>query len=747
MKINEFMETIEPLLLENISISWNLYHNFENPPDETKIEGKFNIGVFPAESIKFEENASAIFEIKNPFPDIKFENKQKNYSVTLPSHRILTASLEEEKVVFTFMPHGIKSLEGFPTNKPISWGKCTIIGDTDIKSKILKILIQILFVNQEFPRSRCDSCKGLKMLVGDSVSEHDAELFDHQLICYDCLQGAESFFINLSSKITELETENSINLPREQLFQLIEGGIELADSLNNEKLHSEFLYFQALLKSKDENPQMVQESLELLEEIVIFSSSWKYNKLQEKSEKLKSKIQTKISAIKPDKEVTIKDKKEPHEKADDPVQVGIKLLQKAKLFEQQGKYQESVYCIKRASKPLVDSGVWSAADFEKAKQEIFRLTNLIEIVPLEPDEDEESKPIDEGVPAPVEEEVPTPFEEEFPASVEEIAPTPVEEEVPAPVEEIAPTPVEEEVPAPVEEEVPAPIEEEVPAPIEEEVPAPIEEEVPAPVEEIAPAPIEEGVPAPIEEGVPAPVEEEVPTPFEEVPAPVEEVVPETSEEEPISGSIEDIMKKIKKSNIQNLTLKPVKAPTPIKTFENSLQDDEFEGSKDIPSLLQEETGHKKLENDIKNLIEQQSSEDNKFTIKPVISSEESPISKTDTNSNEILTSKGIKEEKIEIKPIKVAEKIVDPPNKSAMSYNMFGVPNRGSNNKSQPTIVKDSEKQPSSQGSAVSQKTSIPKRRTRRRLSQASGTKTKVKICPMCAKLKCTCGYMDKVKK
>ena len=36
MKIKEFMETIEPLSIENISISWNIYHNFENPPDETK---------------------------------------------------------------------------------------------------------------------------------------------------------------------------------------------------------------------------------------------------------------------------------------------------------------------------------------------------------------------------------------------------------------------------------------------------------------------------------------------------------------------------------------------------------------------------------------------------------------------------------------------------------------------------------------------------------------------------------------
>ena len=112
------METIEHFSLENISISWNIYHNFETPAEETKFEGIFDIEVFPAESKKCEENASAIHEIKNPFPDLKFINKEEKYSVTIPGHRLLTVSLEEN-INFTFMPHGIKPIEGFLTEKHI----------------------------------------------------------------------------------------------------------------------------------------------------------------------------------------------------------------------------------------------------------------------------------------------------------------------------------------------------------------------------------------------------------------------------------------------------------------------------------------------------------------------------------------------------------------------------------------------------------------------------------------------------
>jgi len=697
------MEIIEPILLENISISWNIYHNFENPPDETKFEGNFNIGVFPAESKKCDENASAIHDIKNPFPDLKFENKDLNYSVIIPSHRLLTVSLENKIVIFTFMPHGIKSIEGFPTEKHISWGKCTITGEEDQKTKLLKILIQILFVSLKTRRSRCESCQGLKMLIADSYSDSDSELFDHQLICYDCLQGAISFFKEVEIQIEDFDKENNINQSREMLFQLIDGGIELADRLNNEKLNSEFLFFQALLLSKDEDPQIIQESLELLEEIIMFSSSWNYNKLKTKSEKLKSTILDNNPDIQSIKEEPILENHEEPEKVDNSVPNGIKFLQRAKAFEKQGRYQEAIYFIKRASRPLVDSGVWTDEDYQIGQQEIVRLTNVIKKVELEL----------------------------------------VEEVVPEPVEEVVPEPVEEVVPEPVEEVVPEPVEEVVPEPVEELVPEPVEEVVPESVEELVPEPVAEVVPEPVAEVVPEPVEEVVPEPIKEPPKPIEVVVPEPVENETIIESIEDIMKKIKKSNVLNLTLKPVKAPKPIKISDISVQDEELLETEEFSS---DKSTEKKLENEINKLIEQQNSVDKKVTINPSVLLEESPVSITDTDSIEIMEKKEMIEEEIEIKSSEAVEKPVETPKKPINGYNMFGVPNRVANSASPPIENKETEQRPSLNDTPLVQKTSQPKRRLRRRTS-VRRTKTKIEICPMCAKLKCVCGYMDKVKK
>ncbi len=715
------METIEPFSLENISISWNIYHNFENPPDETNFEGNFNIEVFPAESKKCDENASAIHEIKNPFPDLKFENRDQNYSVSIPSHRLLTVSLEEEKIIFTFMPHGITPIEGFPIEKRISWGKCTIKGDTDKISKILKNIIQILFVNQEIPRIRCESCKGLKMLIGDNDSDPNTEFFDHQLICYDCLQGAISFFKELNLQIEHFEKENNINQSRETLFQLIDGGIELANRLDNEKLHSEFLYFQALLMSKDEDPKQIEDSIELLERIIMFSSSWNYNKLNEKSEKLRTTILENNPAIQSsEKEITL-DNQEVIEDVDNSVQIGIKFLQDAKEYEQKENYQEAIDCINRASTHLVESGVWSDDDFQKAKQEIARLTNLIK----------------EVVPEPVEEVVPEPVAEVVPEPVAEVVPEPVEEVVPEPVEEVAPEPVEEVAPEPVEEVAPEPVEEVVPEPVEEVAPEPVAEVVPEPVAEVVPEPVAEVIPEPVAEVVPEPVAEVVPEPVAEVvPEPVAEVVPEPVEVEPKHESIEEIMKKIKKTNVKHLTLEPVKAPKPIKIIDNSIQDEEVLESKKISSIFHTESAEEKIEEKIKKLIEQQDSESKKVSIKSPISSKKSTVSINDQVSAEVIKNN----------PSMMADKTQETSEKSNVGYNLFGVPNPVVKKTATSTKSQKEEGRPNLKEASPVQKSSPLKRRNRR-ISSVKRAKSKIKICPMCGKLSCVCGYMDKVKR
>ena len=86
------------------------------------------------------------------------------------------------------------------------------------------------------------------------------------------------------------------------------------------------------------------------------------------------------------------------------------------------------------------------------------------------------------------------------------------------------------------------------------------------------------------------------------------------------------------------------------------------------------------------------------------------------------------------------------PKKPSMGYNMFGVPNRVSNNAALSNEHRETEAQPRSSDISPVQKKSIPKSRIRRRTS-VKRTKTKIEICPMCGKLSCTCGYMARIKK
>ncbi|MHA1920219.1 MAG: hypothetical protein ACTSWX_10780, partial [Promethearchaeota archaeon] len=269
------------------------------------------------------------------------------------------------------------------------------------------------------------------------------------------------------------------------------------------------------------------------------------------------------------------------------------------------------------------------------------------------------------------------------------------------------------------EEVSAPVEEEVSAPVEEEVPIPVEEEVPIPVEEEVPIPVEEEVSVPVKSDVSLHVEEET------------------------SDSIEDIMKAIKKTTIANLTLKPVKTPEPIKNFDISDQKEEILESAD---MISEENAGKKLENEIKNIIEQQTSEDKIVKTKPIEKFEEHSIPLKEQVPPEDEVPKEISPIKSDNKQKNIEKDLIENSKKKNMGYNFFGVPNRVMNNETPKKGIESPQEIPQIQKKINVQKSSLSRRR-RRNSTLAKRTKTKVEICPMCGKLNCICGYMQRVKK
>ena len=95
------------------------------------------------------------------------------------------------------------------------------------------------------------------MLIGDSDFDLDSELFDHQLICYDCLQGAISFFKQVSIKIDSIEKNVNDTLSFFRFLvsnnQRLSAGIinhaSRFSSNSNSLSEEERRYFLKLLKS------------------------------------------------------------------------------------------------------------------------------------------------------------------------------------------------------------------------------------------------------------------------------------------------------------------------------------------------------------------------------------------------------------------------------------------------------------------------------------------------------------------
>jgi hypothetical protein len=426
--VSEFLSPFEAGTYESIQMIWDLKHSFDQDnPDATQLPGIFRFEVKPTQTEKLlENNLTKITKLLTPFPILEFTNNEANYVVQIPAHRITSVTLEGTAISFTFIPHNTMPITGFPVEKPIAYGVAIMGTDQAQAAAILPIFLKILYLRNEIPRDRCDSCQSLKFLKGFLSMDHALEKKDY--ICNECLAGAVQLYENISAQYSQLQEAGQLGANVESLHQIVEGGIGLAANVGDDKLEQEFLLLESMLLLEKGDPNALEDSREALGNIVNYC----INDLKDTSIPLYLKansILTQLQAMLPPKEeqgkelleqekiepeISIGQEKEseiPHVEPEpndqmkksgedgdrqpkpeieatpdfDMKLVGIKMLEDAKGLEASGDFGEAINAITQAAEVLVGAGLWGEQEVIDAQNEINRLKELIEKASKEPE--------------------------------------------------------------------------------------------------------------------------------------------------------------------------------------------------------------------------------------------------------------------------------------------------------------------------------------------------------------------------
>ena len=323
--VKQFLNPIQPLILEKVPVEIIIYSSFESNPPKSVVQGIFRIDIQKSTNeIVLQSKISSVTSMSNPFSFLQLTNTEENYSISFSCHRILSVTLEGKIGVIVFMPHGTNPITGIPGEINVAWGEIRISGDENQNAQILQNQIQNLYINNQIPRTRCSTCQGMKILKNTAqISENDeiSIIPDENLVCHDCLNGAINYYSSLNSQIENLDSKDEILTNKEYLLQLIDGGITLAENLNDEPFVMEFLILKIQVLQTSEMEEEKSEAKDLLEEVKMFAESWnlseiiaKIKNLQKISEVGKAEILNEVKFEKQDKmepQIPIEKKNEP----------------------------------------------------------------------------------------------------------------------------------------------------------------------------------------------------------------------------------------------------------------------------------------------------------------------------------------------------------------------------------------------------------------------------------------------------
>ncbi|RLI63217.1 MAG: hypothetical protein DRO88_10465 [Promethearchaeia archaeon] len=290
---------------------WILHSSFGLDSQKTVIDVRCKLILDKTSTLeRITAEMTGITEIYHFLPKIHVSCRDiesgQEFQVTIPGYRILNLTLDDENVLLSFMPHGFKKLKGFPVDFPVAWGQLILVGITqDSTGKILlenleKILYQPPGKSTENGKkwNRCKTCQGILQLRPlSSQSSFSTEVSDDNFICSDCLAATINYYENLESKIIEQEQEKTIKENTEILLDIIEGGINMARNLAEDRLLHEFFMFRAFVMGKSENPQIIEEAKELTDIVVDFAEATNFPSLARNGVQLRKNLVKKLESF------------------------------------------------------------------------------------------------------------------------------------------------------------------------------------------------------------------------------------------------------------------------------------------------------------------------------------------------------------------------------------------------------------------------------------------------------------------
>jgi hypothetical protein len=386
----EFLQPFDNISIDDIAVVFMIYHNYEQPPENTHLEGKFSLKTENSSPlIALEDNPSSTKFLKSPFPNLIFTNLDDNSIIMLPFRRILSISENNGDVAIRFMQHGSNPVTGFSMEKKVAWGDISFHIDNESQLAQIQNLHSKFVINKTLPRPRCEICQGVLVLKSTSGESNEMKgdriINEPDMICQDCLKGAFLFFNGLKSKMAEMAQSKLLSQSADILFQLIEGGLNLSDNLNDEQFKLEYHLLKAFILIEIQTEESIEEATPLLEEILMFATSWNLEKMKKKATNLLNSISPTKKTSKEELEGAedrleeIKEDKE--QEKNDLTTNAIESLQAAKICENEGKFQEAIDLIYKAAGPLVESGIWGEEELIVAQGEVARLKKSLELEP------------------------------------------------------------------------------------------------------------------------------------------------------------------------------------------------------------------------------------------------------------------------------------------------------------------------------------------------------------------------------
>ena len=166
-------------------------------------------------------------------------------------------------------------------DQPLVWGRAIIGEDPEQSTELLTRFIPIVFFQNQFPRARCETCQGLKWVK--AIPDLPSNLSEDVVFCPDCLKGTINFYNILQGQLTSMAQSGDIAASIDTIYQLIDGGINLAQNMGDEKFRFEFLFLKALVLAYSDDPQHNAQCGPVIMEVLQFAQQHQFQELYNRS--------------------------------------------------------------------------------------------------------------------------------------------------------------------------------------------------------------------------------------------------------------------------------------------------------------------------------------------------------------------------------------------------------------------------------------------------------------------------------